>query len=119
MREIKNIRNALWVGRFTKGERELFDECRMQIEKSSSNYKELMLFCMDCALEDIESGDHKMAAREIGVIHELPVDDEDFEEWDEAWFYKNQLSEYFDKNKNIDRVKRFIDILAKSQLQES
>ncbi len=112
MKEIKNLRNILWTMKFTDKDREIFNEVRAKIEMSNSVFKDLILFCMKNALEDIEKNDFKTAAKELSVIHELPFDEDELEDWDDAWFYKNQLAEYFDRNKYTLRAKELINLLA-------
>lgn len=115
MNDIKHLRNTLWTSKFSKQDQATMSEVIGKIDESNSPFKELILFALYNAKQDIDSGDFKVAAKELSLVHELPVDVDDIEDWDDAWFYKNQLGEYFDKNKNIERVKQVIDFLSISQ----
>ncbi|THB70126.1 MAG: hypothetical protein D6B28_10120 [Gammaproteobacteria bacterium] len=115
MNDIKHLRNTLWTSKFSKQDEAAMEEVAATVEGSSSPFKELILFALENTKKDVADGNFKVAAKELSLVHELPVNEEEVEEWDFAWFYKNQLGEYFDKNKNIDRVKQVIDYLAESQ----
>ena len=115
MNDLKHLRNTLWTSKFSKQDQSAMDAVAETIKESNSPFKELILFALENARQDIEESNFKVAAKELSLVHELPIEEGDVEEWDDAWFYKNQLGEYFDKNKNIERVKQVIDYLATSQ----
>ncbi len=115
MNDLKYLRNTLWTSKFSKQDEATMDEVANVVNNSNSPFKELILFSLENAKRDISEQNYKVAAKELSLVHELPIEEDDVEDWDDAWFYKNQLGEYFDKNKNIDRVKQIIDYLAMSQ----
>lgn len=115
MNDLKHLRNSLWTSKFSKDDQKTMEGIIKIISNSKSPFKEMILFALNNSKEDIEKGEFKIAAKELSLVHELPVDKDDIEEWDDSWFYKNQLGEYFDKNKNIDRVKQVVQFLSMAQ----
>ncbi len=115
MNELKHLRNTLWTSKFSKHDQKIMESVIETISSSESPFKEMILFALNNSKEDIENNEFKIAAKELSLVHELPVDTDDIEDWDHSWFYKNQLGEYFDKNKNIERVKQVVDLLSIAQ----
>ncbi len=115
MNELKHLRNTLWTSKFSKHDQKMMESVIEIISSSESPFKEMILFALHNSKEDIENSQFKIAAKELSLVHELPVDVDDIEDWDDSWFYKNQLGEYFDKNKNIERVKKVVDLLSIAQ----
>jgi len=105
------LKSRLARDKFASQDRETMVALRADLEKSDSPYVRVFMDALQNALGDAEAGDIPSAAREIRLIHNLPVSRHALAAWDEAYFYRFELPEYLEEAKDVARTKSLLRTL--------
>lgn len=68
--------------------------------------------CLENAIDDIDCKDYVSAGYQINFIHNMPMNPEDFNKWDEEHFFEFEVPTFFDNTDGVDRIKKMILLLA-------
>jgi hypothetical protein len=109
---LATLRNRIAEERFGPQDQRTIDELRAMLNQSSVPYAPLALHVLDKAAEDVGNKLYSSAARELQLIHDLPLEDRKLNGWNEDFFYKFHLPEYLESTSDVERSKAVINLLA-------
>jgi len=110
--EFAFIRNALYNNKVSSKLKNYINEIECSI-KNDSNYHIFIRELIKIAKEEINNKENKIAAEIFNLLHNLPKDKS---ELDEYWFYYYDFSGFYEnivENKRVDVLKKVIKLLSK------
>lgn len=112
MIELAFLRNQLLSG---YADEKLIINLLDNIRNNDYMFKDVILQSLHNCINDIQKEDYQSAANEIYLVHNLPLDKDDFSKWDQWSFYVIQMPTYLDNINDEKRVKKLIRMLAEYQ----
>jgi hypothetical protein len=92
----------------------LLDEIGHRLDAGDGPFRELMRDCLADCREQVQAGRFDDALREVQLIHNLPASPGELDGWDEAHFFQVELFSYLEGQRDVDRIKRILSLIAHS-----
>lgn len=112
MLELAHLRNRLAVSQFGEPERMLLNQLKDTVEHSNSPFSKMTLLALENCVADLKVKDFEAATREIQLVHNFLVAENEYTLWDEEHFYRIELLSYIEEVNCLHRIKQLIKGLA-------
>lgn len=106
------VRNQLRSGNYSQDIEQVIKQTISLLKDRKTPFAHICKQACLNALDDIAFGKYKLASYEINLIHNMPINAEEIQAWDEEHFYLYELPVYFEHVEDMSRVKRMLILLA-------
>ena len=106
------LRNRLLSGCFDHRDQEMIARLVQLVVRGGGPFSSLMSGALSAALAHAEAGRLESAGREIGPIHNMPMEPGGVAGWDESHFLQFELPLYLDQDVSADRIRQVLLAIA-------
>lgn len=112
------IRNRLLAGKYDQRDEALLKDVLSRIGADRKNiYTDILAGAIAWAMSDAAEGNLEAAAREIDLVHNVPISGEWNSAWDEEYFLKGMIGEYIEQAP-VERIKALFARFRSSPIKD-